>query len=404
MTTSAAPQQQPSATSATQDFIPLLDSLGPVRWSPLIVGEDQSQKFTQIIDSLRRPPSPDGTSKRLASGSSYWGVESTMAWMQACNDPYYPVMREGIDSFRSRYATLARALSDTPYHYFSLGPGTGEKDNAVLRHLARIRPAYAVRYVPVDISSEMLRQGLKAALKDMRIPVRDTLPLQLDFSTVTNLTGLRQVADQLAADTPVLYSLLGNTLANFDNDATLLTNMASILLRPQDRFLLEVAVADRIDQAAADTAAAEYRNSVGFYNFVTSAIMHYTDLQIVPESVEFHGEVEDGKALNLRIVYRNETGQTLRPLLPNRTTFDFPHNDTICLLTTRKYLPSSLDKLIADAGLRILQSREVLHPGEDVTGERLETGQKLLLLARSPNGARSPGQSQVTGLNPFRRD
>ncbi|MEV0097385.1 L-histidine N(alpha)-methyltransferase [Streptomyces sp. NPDC050738] len=382
------------------DLIGFLDDTDEGRWSTLIVGEDQSDKFTQITHDLNHEPSPTGDGKRFASGSSYWGVESTMAWIQACTDLYYPVMRQSISSFQQRLAEVSDALGTQPYHYVSLGTGTGEKDNAVLRRLSRGRPPHPVRFIPVDISAEMLRHGARTALRETKVRRRDTIPVQMDFSTPRALKALRHIADRITGDTPVVYSLLGNTLANFDDDLSRLTAMATELLRPQDRFLLEVATTDRIDQRTALRAAFEYQNSPRFHEFVTSAIMHYTDLQIHNRSVEYQGEVDDERALKIKILYRNNTGQVLRPMLPNRTTFDFPDGDTIRLLTTRKYAPQPLADLITQAGLT-----EIAHcayePDDDgdTSADRAHFGLRLALLKATDPHHTATGPGTVP--NPF---
>lgn len=372
--------QTPSALEAIGT---LAQSARHGEWSFCLVGEDQSQKLAQITSDLTAPHSATGDGKRIASGYSYWGVESTMAWIHACTDLYYPVMRDSIASFERRL-TVGDEMEGAPdYHYVTLGVGTGEKDNAVLRLLCTRRSPRDVRFVPVDVSMEMLRHGTRNALRGNGLPYANTLPVQLDFASHKNLRALRELVDGIAGSEPVLFSLLGNTLANFDDDARRLRDMARTLLRPGDHFLLEVASTNRLDQYAAAKAAQEYQSSPRFSEFVTSALLHYTDLQIDGRSVEFQGDVEGDKALKIKILYRNRTGQTLRPLLPNRTTFDFPDGDTVRLYTTRKYGSPGLDQMIAEAGLRIVSDHG--HHDDDATEGVNPFGLRLLLLELGDN-------------------
>ena len=95
-------------------------------------------------------------------------------------------------------------------------------------------------YLPVDMSSEMLRLGTLEPVRGIRFPMAQVLPVQLDFSLATNLDELRQMLDRLVDDEPLLYALTGNTLANFDDDPEALATITRAL-RPQDRLLLEVA-------------------------------------------------------------------------------------------------------------------------------------------------------------------
>ena len=68
-------------------------------WSLLMVGEDQSRKLADLTNGLKRPYSTVGDGKQILSGYSYWGIEPAIAWQHACHDPYYPVGKDGIDSF-----------------------------------------------------------------------------------------------------------------------------------------------------------------------------------------------------------------------------------------------------------------------------------------------------------------
>ncbi|RLU82323.1 hypothetical protein CTZ27_30755 [Streptomyces griseocarneus] len=364
-------------------------------WTVCLVGEEQSGKLAQVTAGLRRRPDTTGSGKLITSGFSYWGLESTVAWAHACNDLYYPVMRESIASFSRRWQGMGGLLPDGPLHYVSLGPGTGQKDQAVLRSLDG--QGRCGCYVPVDVSAEMLRLAQREALPHLHVAPADVLPVQLDFSLPANLDRLNTLIHRTVGDEPVLYSLLGNTLANFDSDGQLLALLAEKLLRPQDRFLLEVANTAAQDEHAARAAAQEYENSPRFREFVTSALMQYTDLQIDLNSLSYEGSVEDDRALLVKVVYRNRTGETLELTLPDRSTVPFPDQDTIRLLLSRKYTRTGLEKMLVDARLAKLgETHELGHTAFD----RPAFGMTLLLL----QAGEVPGPSPVratTGPNPF---
>ncbi|MFH8371097.1 L-histidine N(alpha)-methyltransferase [Streptomyces sp. NPDC018031] len=364
--------------------------LHDTRWTVCLVGEEQSAKLAQVTAGLRLPPDRTGSGKLITSGFSYWGLESTVAWAHACNDLYYPVMRESIESFSRRWHGMAAALPDGPLHHVSLGPGTGEKDQAILRHLAeRGTPGC---YIPVDVSAEMLRLGQRAALQNLRLPPGEVLPVQLDFALPRNLDRLRALVARTVGDEPVLYSLLGNTLANFDSDAQLLKLLVDKVLRPQDRFLLEVANTAGQDGSAALAAAQEYENSPRFREFVTSALMQYTDLQIDMNSLSCEGSVEDDRALLVKVVYRNRTGGELTLTLPDRSSVPFPDQDTIRLYLSRKYTQQGLEKMLTEA--EVVKAGEA-YDGGNTAFDRPVFGMTLLLL-QSSGAPRDP-----VGPNPF---
>ncbi len=364
-------------------------------WTLCMVGEDQSQKFSQLTGELRAPFSRTGDGKRISSGFSYWGVESTVAWVHACSDLFYPVMRESIESFTRRWQRIGTALEGQRHHYVSLGTGTGHKDHAVLERLRRGHPE--LRYIPVDVSPEMLRLGQREALRNLDIPAGSVVPVQLDFSSARNVLGLRRLVERLVGEEPVIYSLLGNTLANFEDDTALLALLMGQLLRPQDRFMLEVASTEQLDEAGARAAAREYRASPRFGEFVTSAVMQYTDLRIDMDSVSFGAVVEEDRSLLVKVVYRNRTGGQLRLTLPDRSSIEFPDEDTIRLLITRKYSPAGLEKMLADAGaVEVGRTRS----GFNAAIGEPSFGMDLVLLQAGPPPAPN-GSHRPPAPNPF---
>ena len=216
----------------------------------------QAGKLAALTGDLRRRVSATGDGKRIASGFSYLGAESAIAWVNACRNHLYPVMKQSIESFDRRWWDARPILAGKPYHYVSLGPGDGQKDAVILRDLVAGNSRSC--YVAVDMSAEMLRIGVHDLIRALRLPRSRILSVQLDFSAPDNLAELRRLLDGLFGAEPVLFSRLGNTLANFENDDDLLTLLAEQLLRPADRLVLEVATTQRLDEGMAQEAADEY--------------------------------------------------------------------------------------------------------------------------------------------------
>ena len=322
-------------------------------WSFCLVGEDQSRKLAEMNDDLKRPYSESGTGKRILSGYSYWGIEPTIAWQRACNDPYYPVMKDGIESFEARWARVAPTLPDGRFHYFSLDPGTGEKDRVVV---GQLHPSHQeMLYVPVDLSAQMLRICVQPmrVLPFVRSLRKRILPVQLDFSVEENVRELDGLRSRLVGDEPVLFSLLGNTMANFDDDLQLVAALSKALMRPDDKLLLEVATASRLSAESATVAASEYHRSKAFQEFVVSALHQHTDLPIAMEDVAFEGHVDSDRSIAIRVLYRNRSGGDLKMMLPDRTEIPFPAGDTIRLYVTRKYERGALDTALDSIGLSV---------------------------------------------------
>jgi uncharacterized SAM-dependent methyltransferase len=310
-------------------------------WSLVLTGEDQTDKLATLTGDLRGPFSTTGDGKQITSGFSYWGIGPTIAWANATNDPFYLVMKAGAESFLRHWRKVRPHVENGGFHVVSLGVGTGVKDRTILSDMRRQNRS--MYYIPVDMSSEMLRMGTQPA-RDARFPVAQVLPVQLDFSIADNMEELGQMLARLVGDEPLLFTLTGNTLANFESDEELLRTLTRGL-RPQDRLLLEVASTTRLDQEAADAAADEYHQTRAFAEFVTSTLRYNTDLKINNDLVKFVGEVEDEDALLVKIFWQNDTGEEIRMELPDHTEAVLPIGDTIRLYTTRKYSTTRLKRL-----------------------------------------------------------
>jgi uncharacterized SAM-dependent methyltransferase len=354
-------------------------------WSLLLVGEDQTDKLATLTGDLRGPVSETGDGKQITSGFSYWGIGPTIAWANATNDPFYLVMKVGTESFLRHWRKIKPHVDAGGFHFVSLGVGTGVKDRTILEDLRRNNRG--MFYIPVDMSSEMLRMGTTEPVRGARFPMAQVLPVQLDFSIADNMDELGQMLARLVGDDPILYTLTGNTLANFESDEEALATITRVL-RPQDRMLLEVATTNRLDQEAADAAADEYHQTRAFAEFVTSALRYNTDLKIDNDRVKFRGEVEDDDALRVKIVWQNDTGDEILMGLPDHTEVSLPVGDTILLYTTRKFSTDRLKKLTVACDLTPV---EQAHSQFRHTRRPSPFGLDLLLLA--PGTAREAGGS-----------
>lgn len=346
-------------------------------WSFCLVGEDVERKLQDLATDLTREMSVTGDGKRIASGFAYWGVEPTFAWARACADPLYPVMKESIESFTNGWHEIRQNLAKERYHYVSLGPGTGKKDASIIRDLVRRNPQLC--YLPIDMSAEMLRLAVRGPIRHTGLPADRILPMQLDFSNRTSLAALWTLLRSLAGDEPILFSLLGNTLANFDDDSELLAALTAEL-RPQDRLMLEAATADQLDDELATAAAMEYRQSRSFCEFATSALLRHTNLRIDDmAALVFHGAVESERSLLVKVLYQNQTGQPIRfTLLPSRTSGRLPAGDTIRLYLSRKYTTTGLKAVLSDCNLVELAAAHSYFVGDRA---RRSFGMSLMLVA-----------------------
>jgi uncharacterized SAM-dependent methyltransferase len=346
------------------------------RWALVLSGEKPTDLIKELIHDLAIPHS-----RKVATKFSYIGMTAAIAWANACSDWFYPVMRDSIDAFDRYWRPILPLVRDVGYHYVSLGVGTGQKDRVVLG-LHSLHPT--MLYIPVDISAEMIRLGIDETKKLTGLRM---MPVHLDFSVTAHLEDLKQLVHRLVDDEPVIYSLLGNTVANIDEDSELLGSIGD-MLRPQDRLLLEVSTTSEINDEALDEARAEYSISETYKIHATSALSQFTDLAIDNKMLIFRAEKEDESTIRIETQYENATGEPVVVTLPDhRTQIDFAPEETIRVTLSRKYLPSGVDKLIAEAGLTRLSEPPAPRPGRT---RRPVFSRDLMLLAKTPPAPPKP--------------
>jgi len=131
--------------------------------------------------------------RRIEDGYQYVGGFPAHMWKLATADAQYKTLSHGIHTFPSRWNTL-RSEIGSRMNYVSIGPGTGEKDGFVLKHLEGLASSPIV-YIPVDISSDLLRMSLDVSMQGIDDTIIDVLPVELDIASDLGLEGLKKVID-----------------------------------------------------------------------------------------------------------------------------------------------------------------------------------------------------------------
>jgi L-histidine N-alpha-methyltransferase len=317
----------------------------PWRWT-VVLSKDEASRHGELIRSLKRDDI-DSRIRFIDSGFAYWGIGPTIQWRLTCQDPFYTVMKKGIDTFPNRWRRLAGSLERQrrpPCVYVSYGVGTGEKDHVVLETLSRMHETPA--YVPIDMSLDMLINGAQTATRGIIDPGR-VIPLQIDFSQPAELQMLTEILENVLGDRPVLFSLLGNTLANFEDDISVLKLLTEVM-RESDGLLLELATTESVSDTIAKKAAYEYSSISSFDNFVRSALSQHTDLpynKIVYDSTPSH----DGAALQIDMYYVSK--ERCEGRLIDGSTIELDPDERIRLYRSRKYTQRGIRQILGQAGL-----------------------------------------------------
>ncbi|HET7454152.1 MAG TPA: L-histidine N(alpha)-methyltransferase [Solirubrobacterales bacterium] len=309
--------------------------------SPLALGlweRGASVRIGQVTQAIK-----GGSKKvrRIEDGYQYVGGFPAHMWKLATADTQYKTLSHSISTFPKRWNTLRKEI-EARMHYVSIGPGTGEKDGTVLKHLASVASEPIV-YIPVDISADLLRMSLEVSMQGIDEEKIDVLPIELDIASDRGLEGLRKVIG-LMTDGPVLLSLLGNTLANFQEDAKMLANIAALLSGSDDMLLMEVATTKEASDEIAAKAASEYEGSVSFRNFVMAALTQYTNCTAESGRVVYDGH-SSGTAIEITTYFTPK--KRLEIYVSDTDHFPLGTKESIELYRSRKYTPEALENLFS---------------------------------------------------------
>jgi L-histidine Nalpha-methyltransferase len=234
-----------------------------------------TNRIGEVLRSIR---GAGGQKKHIKEGYQYVGAVAAQMWKAATADDNYPTLSWGITSFDERWGKIRKKLTE-PRHYVSIGAGTGEKDRTILNHLSQLNRSGAEKliYVPVDISTDLLKAAVRQSTQDIDKDRIRVMPIQLDITRQEALRELRAILNSLLGDTGALVSLLGNTLANFREDEQMLERLSTVVLSHADMLLLEVATTAGVTPSIIKNAEAEYDNSQSFRRFAMATLGDLTD-------------------------------------------------------------------------------------------------------------------------------
>jgi L-histidine N-alpha-methyltransferase len=336
----------------------LKTSNSPLGVSIMEIGRSAS-RVGEVVDGIR------GTGdqpRHIRDGQQYVGAISTDHWQAATRDPKYRTLSFGIKTFPARWVQLKTNFSH-PVHYISVGPGTGEKDKLILEHLlSLLAEGQTVVYVPIEISSEILDVALELILPAIDRKRIEVIPIRMDVTDDDSLQRLKDVLPTLTNGGRSLFSLLGNTLANFADDSEMLEKL-SPLVKPHDYLLLELATVTSATSQTAHHAAMEYEGSDTFHKFAMGTLRDYTNCSFDNGRVICRGEVvrdavqvitSFAPTTPMRIEFRTGGG------------FDLQADETIELYRSRKYPVTAQQKLTT--GYTELDRAESLYSSRSAFG------------------------------------
>lgn len=340
-----SPPKKPAASSFPDRLAELTRQLA-ARDSPLALGlweRGATVRIGRVAKAIKGGRAVKEVSRRIEDGYQYVGGFPAHMWRQAAHDASYKTLHYGIVTFPQRWELIEPQIHSR-MHYVSIGPGTGEKDQAILHHLERFANTPIV-YIPVDISADLLRMSLETSVQQIDEKKIDVLPVELDITSGQGLDGLKEVIARMTDGGPVLISLLGNTLANFRDDKQMLHRISSLLSTPEDMLLMELATSQEATQQCADRAGEEYDGSVSFRNFVMAALTQYTNCTPESGNVIHQGRVV-GDLIEVATLFT--ANESLPIYVSDTDEFTLQEGEGIELYRSRKYPPGALEALLDD--------------------------------------------------------
>ncbi len=318
-------------------------------WTLIFAGERDGQYLNEIRNDLESDSiSADGSGKRFASGFSYWGIGPTLAWQDSVSKRTYRVAYEGILEFPDRWRKVLRKVELPKANYISLGAGTGEKDSYIYAELL-IKDPKAL-YFPVDMTFEMLKFAVKKVSSYPSTLPSSIFPIKTDFSKVEKLKATRRLLNELTNEKSNLFSLLGNTIANFDEPELILQRIINNLMKSGDYLALELAWVDEINEESISEATKEYSNSTAFRQFALSALLQNTDLDLGDKIIDMQSKKVNNQ-IQIKAVFPNHSDEDKVVNILGGGTFMFTAEDTIRLYLTRKFTTDGMAEIIKSTGL-----------------------------------------------------
>jgi len=192
-----------------------------LRFIQVPISHQEESLASAVIQGLSKPQ------KELPS-RFFYDIEGSRLFEQITRLPEYYLTRCETEIL-ARYSPEIVAASGPCLQVVEFGSGSSEKTRLLLR--AAVHGRSSVEYVPIDISSEFLRDS------------SDELVDAVDGVFVTALAGdyldsLKAIPDH---DSGRLFLFLGSTIGNFlREEAVEFLTQVRLTMRPQDRLLVGV--------------------------------------------------------------------------------------------------------------------------------------------------------------------
>jgi L-histidine Nalpha-methyltransferase len=266
----------------------------------------------------------------------FYDARGSFLFERICEQPEYYLTRTEEGILRERASEIAAAIPPG-LDVVELGSGNCRKTRLILSALLEERRE--LRYLPVDISAEMLEQTAAALRREF--PRLEVEPIAAEY-----FTALARFAERRR---PMLVLFLGSNLGNFTRDeAVAFLSRISAILTPASRLLIGLDL--QKDPAVLEAA---YNDRAG-----VTAEFNLNVLRRLNREVQSDFAVDafshraffnpDASRIEMHLVSERE--QTVRL---NGSRFTFQPGETIHTENSYKYSREQIAALAGEAGLAV---------------------------------------------------
>jgi uncharacterized SAM-dependent methyltransferase len=195
----------------------------------------------------------------------------------------------------------------------------------------------SIRYIPVDISQNMLDAARKTILE--KFPAIEIIEILFDFEKGEILEDILEFTK--APNTKNYFFLLGNTLGNFDNTEKVLANL-KLSMFPDDSLV----IGNQISNLLAASKFIEYYKTKEVFNLVSSTLRnHGMKCPFKEYHVQWNAKQ---KQIEMTLVLREN-----KKVVIADCSVEFEKGEEILLAISKKFAEETIVETFNKVGFRI---------------------------------------------------
>lgn len=267
---SARGEQSPIAPRIEQSELATLLS------NPLPFDTGAVERFDPVQLSLNLIRLVNGPGGTVEQTYLYFDELSTTDWLSVCSTESFTESYRKTRPVGAAAAEIAQLVGELPIDINALGPGDGKSEVALIEPLRDLLPASEMRLHLLDISHSLLVAACSLAVRTFQDRHINVLALCGDFHQLPLYEPL--LAGANAHTRRRLYTLLGYTLSNLDNELGFLDSLAACSA-PGDLVLVDlptaVASPDQPDEIKARDPLFNTAPPYAYADWLTGPIRRY---------------------------------------------------------------------------------------------------------------------------------